>query len=329
MYLLSSGAAAMAMARMSARPASTTAMLGRRASPSATARLRLCRPLRRQFAAEAAASAEPEPEPAGVSDLKQRKGLPAELLGDAQWPSKQVVGWARKWRSKGNPAVLVLNVKGDLVDVRKPDPLAKLRGQSEPPPGLLALIGALQKAAADDQVATVYLRIGGLATSMARVEELRDAIRRVRAVKPVVGFFESGAELEIALGASCTELHVSPGGYTMLSGFAQRSVLLRGLLKRFGLEPEVSQIGAWKGGHVLSGDPTDGVGEPEEVKIQSAKMLEAQRERYLAGAAPSCPRRQSLPTPLLGALPFVLSVRMVAAAQAWPQTPNLMRLSAC
>ena len=84
MYLLSSGAAAMAMARMSARPASTTAMLGRRASPSATARLWLCRPLRRQFAAEAAASAEPEPEPAGVSDLKQRKGLPAELLGDAK-----------------------------------------------------------------------------------------------------------------------------------------------------------------------------------------------------------------------------------------------------
>ena len=126
MYSLSSGAAAMAMARMSARPASTTAMLGRRASPSATARLRLCRPLRRQFAAEAAASAEPEPEPAGVIDLKQRKGLPAELLGDAQWPSKQVVGWARKWRSKGNPAVLVLNVKGDLVDVSKITALKKV-----------------------------------------------------------------------------------------------------------------------------------------------------------------------------------------------------------
>ena len=212
-------------------------------------------------------------------------GMPEELLSDTQWPSKQAVGRPRFWRYKGNPAVLVLNVKGDLVDVRKPDPLAKLRGQSDPPSGLLALIAALQKAAADDQVASVYLRIGGLATSMARVEELRDAIRKVRAVKPVVGFFESGAELEIALGASCTELHVSPGGYTMLSGFAQRSVLLRGMLKRLGLEPEVSQIGAWKGGHVLAGDPTDGVGEPEEVKIQSAKMLEAQRERYLAGVA--------------------------------------------
>lgn len=229
--------------------------------------------------AEPTAAAATEPEPASPPV----KGMPAELLSDAQWPSNQAVGRPRMWRYKKNPAVLVLNVKGDLVDVRKPDPLAKLRGQSDPPPGLLALIAALQKAAVDDQVATVYLRIGGLATSMARVEELRDAVRKVREIKPVVGFFESGAELEIALGASCTELHVSPGGYTMLSGFAQRSVLLRGMLKRFGLEPEVSQIGVWKGGHVLAGDPTDGVGEPEEVKIQSAKMLAAQRECYLAG----------------------------------------------
>jgi hypothetical protein len=31
--------------------------------------------------------------------------------------------------------------------------------------------------------------------------------------KPIIGFMVSGGELEIALGASCTELHVSPGGY--------------------------------------------------------------------------------------------------------------------
>ncbi len=49
---------------------------------------------------------------------------------------------------------------------------------------------------------------------MARVEELRDAVRTVSQSKPVVGYMVSGGELEIALGASCTELHVSPGGYT-------------------------------------------------------------------------------------------------------------------
>ena len=119
--------------------------------------------------------------------------------------------------------------------------------------------------------------------SMARVEELRDAIRDVSKKKPVVGYMISGGELEIALGASCTELHVSPGGYAALNGFAQRSVLLRGLLDSVGVEPEVSQIGPWKGGHVLSGEPTNGVGEPLEVKEQTRRMLAEQRRRYVDG----------------------------------------------
>jgi|EP01043_Picozoa_sp_COSAG02_P039406 protease-4 len=71
--------------------------------------------------------------------------------------------------------------------------------------------------------------------------------------------------------------------YATLNGFAQRSVLLRGLLDTVGVEPEISQIGPWKGGHVLSGDPTDGVGEPTEVKEQTSRMLAEQRRRYVDG----------------------------------------------
>jgi hypothetical protein len=140
-------------------------MLARRASSARALRgLRLsCRPLgRHQLArlihvtptvaltAGTPAAPEPRPEPA---TLPPKMGMPAELLSDTEWPSNAAVGWPRKWRYKGNPAVLVLDVKGDLVDVRKLDPLARLREQSEPPPGLLTLTAALQKAAADDQVA--------------------------------------------------------------------------------------------------------------------------------------------------------------------------------
>jgi protease-4 len=73
--------------------------------------------------------------------------------------------------------------------------------------------------------------------------------------------------------------------YATLNGFAQRSVLLRGLLDSVGVEPEISQIGPWKGGHVLSGDPTDGVGEPAQVKEQTSRMLAEQRRRYVDGVA--------------------------------------------
>jgi hypothetical protein len=48
--------------------------------------------------------------------------------------------------------VLVLEARGDLADVRQPDPLRQLRGEPQPPAALLSLVGALRKAASDDQV---------------------------------------------------------------------------------------------------------------------------------------------------------------------------------
>lgn len=207
------------------------------------------------------------------------------------WPSAASVKWVKHWRMQKTKAVLVLDAKGDLVDVRKPDPLRQVRGEAQPPATLLSLVAALRKAATDDQVAAVFLRIGGLMCPMSRVEELREAVRSASQAKPIIGYMVAGGELEIALGASCSELHISPGGYASLSGFAQRSVLLRGLLQTVGLEPEVSQIGPWKGGHVLTGDPVDGAGEPREVKEQTVRMLEEQRRRYIDGVVSDIGRR--------------------------------------
>ena len=91
------------------------------------------------------------------------------------WPSAASVKWVKHWRMQKTKAVLVLDAKGDLVDVRKPDPLRQVRGEAQPPATLLSLVAALRKAATDDQVAAVFLRIGGLMCPMSRVEELRDA----------------------------------------------------------------------------------------------------------------------------------------------------------
>lgn len=46
----------------------------------------------------------------------------------------------------------MLEARGDLADVRQPNPLRQLRGDPQPPAALLSLVGALRKAAADDQV---------------------------------------------------------------------------------------------------------------------------------------------------------------------------------
>jgi hypothetical protein len=57
-------------------------------------------------------------------------------------------------------------------------------------------------------------------------------------------YVEVAAQLELRLGLACSELHVSPVGltYTAVSGFASRYSLLRGLLGKLGLQPEVTQM---------------------------------------------------------------------------------------
>ena len=202
------------------------------------------------------------------------------------FPSSKAVKWCRSWRRSKAKAVLVLDIDGQMSDVRTPSPLEKFSA-NRPPPTQLGALSALRRAAADEQVACVYIRIGRLGCGMARVEELCTAIRKCVEVKPVVCYLEAGSEDAIALGAACSELHLAPGGYYSVSGFANRFLLLRGLLNKLGLEPEVTQIGKWKGGHVLSADPgPDGV--PAEVRAQTEGMIASARQRYIEGIVHDC-----------------------------------------
>ncbi len=52
----------------------------------------------------------------------------------------------------------MLEVRGDLADVRQPNPLRQLRGEPQPPAALLSLVGALRKAAVDEQVRQIPLQ---------------------------------------------------------------------------------------------------------------------------------------------------------------------------
>jgi hypothetical protein len=184
----------------------------------------------------------PAKKAAGWQAPADAKGGGNVLAQNPGFPSEKTVKWIRQWRYSKAKGVLVLDIEGSLADLRTVSPLERWSSTKPPAPALFSAISSLQKAAADPQVASVYLRIGGLACSMAQVEELRAAIRLCVVHKSVVGYVEAAAELEIAVGAACTELHVAPGGYTSLSGFAERYSLLRGLLAKVGVEPEVTQV---------------------------------------------------------------------------------------
>lgn len=160
------------------------------------------------------------------------------------WLLRWFIHWASWRRSKR--ATLHVVLRGALPDLA---PARGLLGLFRPArgPELIALLEGLAAAAADDRLTTVLIRIEELSCGLARAEEVRAALARVRAAgkQVIVHADELGlAAYWIALGAS--SIRLSPMGSLNVSGVAMDFTLLEGLLRRVGVRAQLLARGKYK-----------------------------------------------------------------------------------
>jgi protease-4 len=160
------------------------------------------------------------------------------------WLPRWLLHWAGWRRSKR--ATLHLVLRGALPDVA---PARGLLGLLRPShgPELIALLEGLAAAARDDRLSTLLVRIEELDCGLARAEEVRAALARVRSAgkQVVVHADELGlATYWIALGAS--SIRLSPMGSLNVSGVAMEFTLLQGLLRRLGVRAQLLARGKYK-----------------------------------------------------------------------------------
>jgi protease-4 len=124
------------------------------------------------------------------------------------------------------------------------------------PPGLFGeisprlhdLLGRLEKVANDDKLAGLILdlRLGEI--GFAHVEELRQAIAKVRAKgKHVHAFVRSATTRDYLVASACTSITVPASGMIVVNGMRAEVMFYKGIFDKLGLQAEFMQVGNFKG----------------------------------------------------------------------------------
>ena len=198
-------------------------------------------------------------------------------------------------------SVLVLELGGRLEEAPAIDALQQLTARG---PALPTLLLQLEKAAADRRIKAVLMRIRALDIGYARVQELRDAVSRVReAGKPVIALLDLAslnATRELYLASSADKIYLVPGFLGPFAGIAGQYLHLGGFFEKLGIQVEYERVGDYKSAPEMfaareMSEPArqtfnellDGLFAQIVGGIAAGRGLDAARVRQLVDAAPS------------------------------------------
>ncbi len=146
------------------------------------------------------------------------------------------------WHGAGE--IVQLRLQGDLGPDRSA--LNLIAGLAEKPP-VASTLEVLEQAAKDPQVRGLAMTIEGIGVSLADLQEVRDAVMRVRAAgKPVVAYLPAGGFLEMYLASAANRILISPVGALDFTGFAIEDLYVKGLLSKIGVKAEFVNTGPFK-----------------------------------------------------------------------------------
>jgi protease-4 len=162
-----------------------------------------------------------------------------------------IIGIALMAETLGRPdvpenSVLVLKVSGDLPDYAPEDPMAKLLG-IEQKQSFTSLVTQMRKAKVDPRIGGVLLDIDFPGIGWGKADELREAIKDLRASgKPVYAYMEIGTNREYYIATAAEKIFLPPSGDIYINGFAAQAMFYRGSLDKLGIEPQFLKIGKYK-----------------------------------------------------------------------------------
>ncbi len=157
-------------------------------------------------------------------------------------PERAKANAARTSRAK-RPMVVVLALSGNYPETAGSPGLF-----GEMKPSLAAVVRRLDAAAADKDVAAVWLKIDSLAIGRAKAFELRAAIDRLRKTgKPVYAELTTAEVGEYLVAAACDEIVMPASGILVVPGVRLEMTFYKGLLDKVGLKFDALQMGKFKG----------------------------------------------------------------------------------
>jgi protease IV len=149
-------------------------------------------------------------------------------------------------------AALVIDPQGPLVEQLTGDPLERALAQSlrsQPTETLLRdVVDAIEAAAEDDRISSLYLDLGGLdGGGLAKLEEVAAAIDEFRATgKPVIAYGDFYEQNQYYLAAHADEIYLDPMGAAYVDGYANYGVFLKDALDKLSVDVNIFRVGEYK-----------------------------------------------------------------------------------
>ncbi len=126
------------------------------------------------------------------------------------------------------------------------DPMALIAGQGRPL-ALREMVAAIHRAAEDDRVAGLIVRVQIAAAPAGPIQELRAAIAEFTAAKPSLAWAETyPGTMSYYLASAFGEVWMQPSGTVGLVGFATNAMFLRDALAKAGIEAQFVARGEYK-----------------------------------------------------------------------------------
>ncbi len=149
-------------------------------------------------------------------------------------------------------AALVVAPQGPLVEQYAGDPIERavtesLRGR--PAQALLRdLVDAIESAADDERISSLYLDLGGLSgAGVPKVQEIAAAIDEFRAAgKPVIAYGDYYDQGQYYLAAHADEIYLDPQGIAYIDGYANYGLFVKDALDKLAIDWNVFRVGQYK-----------------------------------------------------------------------------------
>lgn len=140
---------------------------------------------------------------------------------------------------------LVLSAAGEIVDYPVGGIAEQIFGGG--PGSHMELMENLEKAAVDDRIKGVILKVDGSTLGYAKIQELRDRIQDVQdSGKEVYCWSPYLSNKMYYLASACDEIYMPPSGYFVLSGQAMGRPHVKNALDKLGIKPNIHKIEDYK-----------------------------------------------------------------------------------
>jgi protease-4 len=110
------------------------------------------------------------------------------------------------------------------------------------------LLDSIAKAKDDEEVTGLVIDVQSPGLGLSQIQTLRRAIQDFRAAnKQAVAYLTEAEPRDYLLATACDEIAMAPEGVLTLNGVQLNGIFLRGLLDLLGIQPDIIQIGQYKG----------------------------------------------------------------------------------